>query len=150
MELLIKIDKQSVACLYYFQLVNSLKLMLGMRMGQVQVIFSLPENQSKNIFPSGGLPPRHLAYIKWFSRFHLHPDPYLKMYKVSRSISADGERLASIIPVNLIQQSVHLFPKWGRNTAGGISSRTSDNILEKCDVFYVNSFKDRHTYYNVY
>ena len=57
--------------------------MLGMRVGQVRVIFSLPETQSKNLFPSGLLPPRHLAYIEWFSRFNLHPDPHLKMYKVS-------------------------------------------------------------------
>jgi hypothetical protein len=126
--------------------------MAGMRVGQVRVIFSLPENKSVNLFPSGQLPPRHLAYIEWFSRFQLHPDPHLKLYKVSRSITAYGERLASIVPVSLIQRSVHLFPKWGRNMEGnaGNASWTSDNVLEKCDVFYLNSFKDRHTYYNVY
>ena len=120
-----------------------------MHVGQVQVILSLPENQSKNIFPSGILPPCHLAYIEWFSCFNLHPDPHLKMYKVSRSIAADGKKLASIDPVSLIQQSVHLFQKWGWNTEG-IALWTSDNVLEKCDVFYVNSFKDCHMYYNVY
>ena len=145
-------EQQAISGMYpilLLQSVNKLNLILGMHVGQVRVIFSLPENQSKTLFPSGLLPPRHLAYIEWFSRFHLHPDPLLKMYKVSRSITADGERLASIVPVSLIQRSVHLFPKWGRNTEG-IASWTSDNVLEKCDVFYVNSFKDRHTYYNVY
>ena len=135
--------------LLLLQSINVLNPMLGMRVGQVRAIFSLPETQSKNLFPSGLLPPRHLAYIEWFSRFNLHPDPHLKMYKVSRSITADRERLASIVPVSLIQRSVHLFPKWGRNTEG-IASWTSENVLEKCDIFYVNSFKDRHTYYNVY
>jgi hypothetical protein len=120
-----------------------------MCVGQVRVIFSLHENKSVNLFPSGQLPPRHLAYIEWFSHFQLHPDPHLKLYKISRSIMADGERLASIVPVSLIQRSVHLFPKWRWNMEGN-ASWTSDNGLEKCDVFYLNSFKDRHTYYNVY
>ena len=135
--------------LLLLQSVNVLNLMPGMCVGQVWVIFSLPENQSKFFFPSGILPPCHLAYIEWFSHFHLHPNPHLKMYKVSHSIAADGERLASIVPVSLIQWSVHLFPRWGWNTKG-IALWTSDNVLEKSDVFYVNSFKDCHTYYNVY
>ena len=121
-----------------------------MCVGQVQVIFSLPESQSKYLFPSGKLPPCHLAYIEWFSCFHLHPDPHLKMYKVSCSIMAEGDKLASIVPVSLIQQSVHLFPKWGQNLNAEGISWTSDNVLEQCDVFYLNSFKDCHTYYNVY
>jgi hypothetical protein len=116
-----------------------------MRVGQVKVIFSLPES---NLFPSGQFPPRHLAYIEWFSRFPLQTSPNLKMYKLSRSFM-NGERLASIIPVSLIQRSVHLFPKWGQSAAD-IAAWTSDNVLELCDVFYLNPFKDRHTYYNVY
>ena len=120
----------------------------GMRVGQVRVIFSLPESQSRILFPSGQFPPHHLAYIEWFSRFPSHTDPHLKLYKLSRVIT-NGERLASIVPVSLIQRSVHLFPKWGRNAAG-IALWSSETVLEQCDVFYFNSFKDRHTYYNVY
>ncbi|KIM46872.1 hypothetical protein M413DRAFT_16473 [Hebeloma cylindrosporum] len=120
----------------------------GMRIGQVRVIFSLPDKHLKSLFPSGQFPPRHLAYVEWFSRFSPHPDPNLKMYKVSRVIT-HGERLASVIPVSLIQRSVHLFPKWGRNP-GRVALWTSENVLEECDTFYLNSFKDRHTYFNVY
>jgi hypothetical protein len=122
--------------------------MTGMRVGQVRVIFSLPEGQSRILFPSGQFPPHHLAYIEWFSHFPSHTDPHLKMYKLSRVIT-NGKRLASIVPVSLIQRSVHLFPKWGRNAAG-IATWSSETVLEQCDVFYLNSFKDRHTYYNVY
>ena len=114
-----------------------------MRVGQVRVIFSLPESQLKNLFPSGQFPPRHLVYIEWFSWFSSQPDPSLKMYKISRSFT-NGERLASILPVSLIQRSIHLFPKWGQSSAG-IAEWTSENVLELCNVFYVNSFKDRHT-----
>ena len=84
-----------------------LTFLLGMRIGQIQVIFSIPESQIKTLFSSGHVPPHHLAYVEWFSRFSAHPDSNLKMYKVSRSF-ANEERLASIIPVqggskNLIQ-----------------------------------------------
>ena len=125
-----------------------LTFLLGMRIGQIRVIFSIPESQIKTLFSSGHVPPRHLAYVEWFSRFSAHPDPNLKMYKVSRSF-ANEEQLASIIPVSLIQRSVHLFPKWGQNS-DIIHSWTSSNVLEECQVFYLNSFKDRLTYYNVY
>lgn len=121
----------------------------GMRVGQVRVVFSLPETSHSRLFPHSPPPPRHLAYIEWFSRFTARPDPDLKLYKVSRSVNTRGERSAAIVPVSLIQRSVHLFPKWGRDQVA-FDSWTSDTILKDCNVFYVNCFKDRHTYYNVY
>ncbi|KAF9474258.1 hypothetical protein BDN70DRAFT_815973 [Pholiota conissans] len=121
----------------------------GTRVGQVRVIFSLPESCHRSLFPSGIAPPRHLVYIEWFSRFTRRPDPILKMYKVSRALLTDGNRVASIVPVSLLQRSVHLFPKWGRDRERYLKW-SADTVLEECDTFYLNSFKDRHTYYNVY
>ena len=121
-----------------------------MRVGQVRVIFTLPENSHNLLgFSRGKPPPRHLAYIEWFSRFPSRPEPHLKMYKISRSFVQGTDRLVSIVPVSLIQQSVHLFPKWGRDQDTYLLWSPED-ILEKCNTYYVNSFKDRHTYYNVY
>ncbi|KAF9477316.1 hypothetical protein BDN70DRAFT_838060, partial [Pholiota conissans] len=111
----------------------------GMRVGQVRVIFSLPESSHRSLFPSGVQPPRHLAYIEWFSRFTRRPDPYLKMYKISRASSLDGTRVASIVPVSLLQRSVHLFPKWGRDRDTYLKW-TADTVLEECDTFYLNCF----------
>lgn len=68
------------------------------------------------------------------------------MYKVTRTMQ-DGERVASILPVSLFERSVHLIPKW---TSKVPSSWTSENVLEECTVFYVNPFKDNHTYFNLY
>ncbi len=121
----------------------------GMRVGQVRVVFSLPENSYPKLFPHSPPPPRHLAYVEWFSRFAAVPDQDLKLYKVSRSANTSGERCAAIVPVSLIQRSVHLFPKWGRDPVA-FHTWTSDTVLENCSTFYVNCFKDRHTYYNVY
>ena len=116
-----------------------------MRIGQVRVIFSIPESTLPFLFPSGNYPPRHLAYIEWFSNFTT-PDRNLKLYKVSRSFK-NGDRLVSILPVSHIRRSVHLFPKWGTTVD---MEWTMDSVLEDCSVFFLNSFKDRHTYFNVY
>ena len=120
-----------------------------MRVGQIRVIFTLPESSHKLLGFSSQPPPRHLAYVEWFTRFPVRPEPHLNMYKVSRSFVQGSDRLVSIVPVSLIQRSIHLLPKWGRDRDSYLSWSRED-VLEKCNVFFVNSFKDRHTYYNVY
>ncbi|KAJ7859607.1 hypothetical protein B0H14DRAFT_2218912, partial [Mycena olivaceomarginata] len=50
-----------------------------------------------------------LAYVELFSKFSNTPDANHRMYKVSRP----AERIASIIPVENIRRSVHLFPQFG-------------------------------------
>ncbi|KAH7904813.1 hypothetical protein BJ138DRAFT_1018599, partial [Hygrophoropsis aurantiaca] len=86
-----------------------------------------------------------LAYIEWFSKFTGSPEPHSKMYRVKRTLNI-RERQASIVPVSLIRRSCHLLPKWGQAVP---REWTSDNVLDKCSVFLLNSFKDMHTYFNV-
>ncbi|KAI0833510.1 hypothetical protein BC628DRAFT_1308548 [Trametes gibbosa] len=119
------------------------------RVAQVRLVFSLPDAALDYLFPTTtGLqrPPRHLAYVEWFSKFAATPDRSSQMYKVTRTIEA-GERIASILPVGLIERSVHLIPKWTRTVP---RHWTSENVLEECNTFYVNRFKDGHTYFNLY
>ncbi|KAI0639530.1 hypothetical protein C8Q77DRAFT_1224356 [Trametes polyzona] len=119
------------------------------RVVQVRVVFTLPDAALDRLFPTlspDQRPPRHLAYVEWFSRFTANPDHHSKMYKVTRSIR-DSQRVASIIPVRLIERSIHLTPKW----PGEVPRHwTSETVLEECSSFYVNPFKDGHTYFNVY
>ncbi|KAI0765845.1 hypothetical protein BD413DRAFT_637000 [Trametes elegans] len=119
-----------------------------MRVVQVRVVFTLPEPVLDIMFPAVPAhqrPPPHLAYVEWFSPFTA-PDPSSGMYRVSRTVK-DGDRVVSIIPVSLIERSVHLIPKWPRQVPPHWSS---ENVLEHCSTFYVNPFKDPNTYFNVY
>lgn len=115
-----------------------------MRVGQVRMIFSLPEKSLRELFPSAVQVPRHLVYIEWFSKFAASPDPRHQMYKVRR-LTGDA-RIASIVPLTLVERSVHLFPKWG----GAVPATwTSTNVLDECSTFYLNRTKDPHSYYNM-
>ncbi|KAI0630883.1 hypothetical protein C8Q77DRAFT_1063392 [Trametes polyzona] len=121
---------------------------LNTRVAQVRLVFTLPDTALDILFlglPPERRPPRHLAYVEWFSKFTA-PDRHSGLYKVARTLQG-GERVASIVPVSLIERSVHLIPKW----PGHVPRHwTSENVLEECGGFYVNCFKDAHTHFNVY
>ncbi|KAI0703890.1 hypothetical protein C8T65DRAFT_810535 [Cerioporus squamosus] len=114
---------------------------------QVRLVFKIPERGMRDLFPH--LPssqrPNHLAYVEWFTPFD---DAGVNhgLYKVKRSLRGRA-RLASIIPVEQLERSCHLFPEYG---AVAPREWTSDNVLDKCPAFFVNSFSDRHMYKIVY
>ncbi|KAI0040537.1 hypothetical protein FA95DRAFT_1549668 [Auriscalpium vulgare] len=121
---------------------------LGYRVAQVRVVFSLAAKAHAAAFPAQYRGPEHLAYIEWFTPFAAAAEPDHLMYKISRAYRGGARRRAfAVIPVEQIQRSVHLFPVFGR-----IAPRdwTSGNVLERCEKFYVSSFLDRHTYITVY
>ncbi|KAL1938702.1 hypothetical protein VTO73DRAFT_11305 [Trametes versicolor] len=120
------------------------------QVAQARVIFSLPEHALARLFPTlppERLPPRHLAYVEWFSAFSAAPERHSGLYKVKRSQNVEGGRVASIIPVAYMQRTVHLVPKWGGEVNRAWSS---GNVLDECDTFYLNTFKDPQSYFNLY
>ncbi|KAM6489567.1 hypothetical protein JOM56_014986, partial [Amanita muscaria] len=80
--------------------------------------------------------------VEWFTPFPASPEPDSKLFKIERS-RRGNVRIASIIPVTDIIQSVHLSP-----LPGCIMPRewNSYNMLDTCRSFLVNVFHDSHTY----
>ncbi|KAF7303411.1 hypothetical protein MIND_00569600 [Mycena indigotica] len=118
----------------------------GLQIGQIRVIFSLHPRASASLFPEAQ-PAKYLAYVEWFSHFTKQPEPNHLMYKVKRMEDTTGRRVASIIPVNNIQRSVHLLPKFGPVAP---SDWKSSNVLERCKTFFANPMSDRHIYMTLY
>jgi len=109
------------------------------RVAQVRIIFKLPKLSDPRL---QSLQSRHLAYVQWFSHLRAHPEPHHGLYKVMQDPQSE-RRCGEVIEVSRISQSVQLFPCF--NGSWRVSWNT-DNVLEKCDTFFVNSLQNRHTY----
>ncbi|KAG2080267.1 hypothetical protein BD769DRAFT_1634235 [Suillus cothurnatus] len=108
---------------------------LGFCISQIQAILSLPPKSIQLLFPPTVSVPPHLAYIEWFTPFPSAPDRNNGLYKY--------DRVASIMPVGDIVHSVHLIPKFGDTAPREWKSET---VLEDCNMFWLNSYIDRHTF----
>ena len=62
------------------------------------MVFELPNSIIPEVFNLATLgdPPKHLAYIEWFTPIPARPDPKYGMYKVSKLIE-NSHRSASVI-----------------------------------------------------
>jgi len=117
----------------------------GHCVGRVRCIFTLPPESITHWFPRGRVPPKYLAYVEWFTPFPTSPDRNHLLYKISK-LHVHGEQQVSIVPVQLIRQSVHLF----RNLAGARDEWKSTNVLDLCQTFFANPFSDRFPYSNLF
>jgi hypothetical protein len=116
------------------------------RVAQIRAVFSIPSKIAQQLFdPARPAPPSHLAYVEWFSPFADAPENDTGMYKISRSFERNGSRECSVIPVDSIERSVHLYPRYARNRAQ-TESWNSFDALEKCMNYSVNDLLDKHSY----
>ncbi|KAJ3918636.1 hypothetical protein F5877DRAFT_90546 [Lentinula edodes] len=115
------------------------------RVARLRAVFSLPEDKLDTLFPANCHPPKHLAYVEWFSKFPRSHEPHSRLYRVKKEINGDGTVAASVIPVEMIIRSVHLLPKWGGTVP---SEWTGETVLDLSPSFLLNIFKDDHSYYS--
>ena len=131
-----------VCRIHIFIIITEVQVKPAYRIAQIRVIFSIKPAARKLLFSNRDHPPHHLAYVEWFTPFQTTPEPKTGLYKVSRSVQQNA-RIASIVPVMDIAQSIHLSPLPGRSMPQEWNSHT---VLEECNTFLVNSFTDYHTY----
>jgi hypothetical protein len=91
--------------------------------------------------------PKHpLAYVTWFTRFKNSPDDDTLMYRIAPAKDSKGQPQGSIIPLTDIRQSCMLTPS--RATWDETWSR--ENILDRCDTFFVNNLQSKYSYQTIY
>ncbi|KAF8997261.1 hypothetical protein BDQ17DRAFT_1391908 [Cyathus striatus] len=91
----------------------------------------------------GSPPSQHFAYVDWYTPFSATKiDPVSCLYKISR-LHVAGKPMSSVIAVDLIKASVHLFPSFGHKAP---ESWISSMVLDECKMFYVNPFNNRSQY----
>ena len=124
--------------------------MTGVRghcVGRVHCVFILPSDTLTHWFLHlGCVPPRYLAYVEWFTPFPTSPDQNHQLYKISK-LHVQGEQQVSIVPVQLIHQSVHLFPKLGQLH---VMNGNRPMFLIYARLFLPTLFSDRLPYSNLY
>ncbi|KAJ8074031.1 hypothetical protein PM082_012321 [Marasmius tenuissimus] len=126
---------------------ESCEFLQGLQIGHVRVIFSSPSSEKhQHLFAPGTKPPPHLTYVEWFTKLTTHPDPATGLFRVKPLTRRDGLHAVSVVPVEAIQQSVNLYPKWG-GTVPPTWSR--EGILDSCPAFYLNPYKNTRMHFNL-
>lgn len=105
--------------------------MEGITVVQIQVIFKVPRQL--------GHYPHPLVYVEFFFGSQVLT-ANTKMYQVHHAYRG-GHKKAAVIQLDCIQSGCHLIPKFGTEID---STWTSENIWEKCDNFYVNTYLTPH------
>jgi hypothetical protein len=121
--------------------------LLGYHIGRVHVIFLLPKKSHHILFnkPAHQI-SQHLAYVEWYTQIN-DPMSHHFLHKVSTMKDPKGYYICSIVPIDWIQCSVHLFPRFRAHTP---QEWTSSNILDMCQMFFINVFMDHHLYQIMY
>lgn len=128
-----------------------LTLIPGLRVARVRTVFQIPSDLETSAFGADVKPPAHLAVIEWFTPPQLRErDPDHRMYPVTYSV-VGGRRSKkheyAIVELNTIRHGCQLLPDFGETVN---RTWTSSTVLDDCDRFFVNNWRDHLTYQTIY
>ncbi|TDL30148.1 Zn-finger domain-containing protein [Rickenella mellea] len=110
------------------ELYNAEKGIAGLKVAEIRVIFTLPEEL--------GYWPHPLAYVHWFKPLTTR-ETGIDMFKIGRA-RRNLEPHSEIISVDRIARGCHLIPKYGTGTIN--PTWTTANVMEKAKEFDVNKY----------
>ncbi|KAF8808413.1 Zn-finger domain-containing protein [Phlegmacium glaucopus] len=108
----------------------------GLRVGQVRLIFALPE------YLRGHNLPRFHACIEWFNPFRA-PNPDTQLFSVNHPRTPVTE----IVPLTSIVSSCYLTPRFG--TTYHPARWSSTDVLEECKYFTLNKYISLSLFYKL-
>ena len=137
----------------YFLLLQGLYLLgrVGMKVGRLRVIFTLPEiirnwYAAPRVWSTG-----HLAYVEWY-KVSNHPGAHHNMYTVHRPLVATAsDRVVEgeIVPLRSIRQTCQLVPLTGPNIPWPKSWNTN-NVLDESQFFLLNNWSSKYAYQTIW
>lgn len=90
-------------------------------------------------------PTEPLAYVTWFTNF-TSPESDTGMYRVQPSKDSKYQDRGAIVYLTDIRQSCMLTP----SRANWDPSWTTNNILDRCESFFVNNMQSKYSYQTIY
>ena len=91
-------------------------------------------------------PTEPMAYITWFTWFKASPHSDMGMYRVEPAKDSKGVAQNAIIPLTDIRQTCMLTPS--KTTWDKVWN--PKNILDSCDLFFVNNLQSKYSYQTIY
>jgi hypothetical protein len=117
-----------------------IKYNIGTKIGRVKVLFQLPKASSNAA--------ETLAYIEWYTPPRRNEETH-NMHSIRKmDLRADGSVNASIVPLANIRQTCQLFPNFGRTLVD--EGWTTNNVLDKCQSFFVNNWAGLYAYQTIW
>jgi Plavaka transposase len=115
--------------------------LIGYSVGQVRLIFKprLPIHHPLHDLP--------MAYVYWFSKPSPRAERDINMYKLQYLRGAGNARIGGIVVLSSISRLIQMVPVYGPQVNPQLSS---DNSMDLCQSYYVNSFMDKETYQAVW
>ena len=127
-------------------------MLIGTRIGQVKVIFTLPkviQGPGFQIPTPAQWPKSPLAYVEWFTRQGPVANKTHGMYQISKAYDSQKRQQGSVILLSDIRQSCMLFPIFPKSMAPSDSDYMEwkpDNVLDLAKTFLISNWLSKYSY----